>query len=71
MTNDRHFDTIAIHGTANLIYTVPFVVYGIFRYLFLLHLRAQGNDTAHDLLTDRHLLLTVACWLAVTIGVLP
>ncbi|MEG0880833.1 MAG: hypothetical protein RSH52_06145 [Janthinobacterium sp.] len=64
-------DTIAVHGTANLIYTVPFVVYGIFRYLFLLHLRAQGNDTAHDLLTDRHLLLTVASWLAVTIGVLP
>lgn len=64
-------DTIATHGTANLIYTVPFVVYGIFRYLFLLHLRAQGNDTAHDLLTDRHLLLTVAGWLAVTIGVLP
>ncbi|MEG1051726.1 MAG: decaprenyl-phosphate phosphoribosyltransferase [Janthinobacterium sp.] len=64
-------DTIATHGTANLIYTVPFVVYGIFRYLFLLHLRAQGNDTAHDLLTDRHLLLTVASWLAVTIGVLP
>lgn len=64
-------DTIALHGTAKLIYTVPFVVYGIFRYLFLLHLRAQGNDTAHDLLTDRHLLLTVACWLAVTFSVLP
>lgn len=29
-------DTIRIHGTSNLIYTVPFVMYGVFRYIFLL-----------------------------------
>lgn len=62
--------TMALHGSGNLIYTVPFVVYGIFRYLFLLHHRAQGNDTARDLLTDRHLLSTVASWFAVSLGVL-
>lgn len=54
--------TQQLHGSDNLIYTVPFVVYGIFRYLFLLHHRAQGNDTARDILTDRHLLLTLAGW---------
>jgi 4-hydroxybenzoate polyprenyltransferase len=62
--------TMAIHGSTNLIYTVPFVVYGIFRYLFLLHHRSQGNDTARDLLTDRHLLLTVLGWIVTSIVVL-
>ena len=62
--------TIAIHGNSNLIYTLPFVVYGIFRYLFLLHREARGNDTAHDLIQDPHLLITVIAWLATTLLVL-
>ena len=62
--------TIALHGTEDLIYTLPFVIYGIFRYLFLLHHKAKGNDTAKDLLTDWHLLLTVLTWVAATLWVL-
>lgn len=62
--------TIALHGTENLIYTLPFVIYGIFRYLFLLHHKAKGNDTAKDLLTDAHLLLTVLAWITTTLWVL-
>lgn len=62
--------TVATHNRENLIYTLPFVVYGIFRYLFLLHRRAKGNDTAKDLLQDRHLLLTIFAWLATTLWVL-
>ena len=62
--------TMATHGSDGLIYTLPFVVYGIFRYLFLLHRRARGNDTARDLLQDRHLLVTVAAWVAITLWVL-
>lgn len=54
--------TLALHGSNHLIYTLPFVVYGIFRYLFLLHHKAKGNDTAKDLLTDSHLLVTVVGW---------
>jgi 4-hydroxybenzoate polyprenyltransferase len=63
-------ETIAMHGTHALIYTVPFVIYGIFRYLFLLHLRGQGNDTSRDLFTDPHLLLTVVGWLVSTVAIL-
>jgi hypothetical protein len=59
-----------VHGTKGLFYTLPFVVYGIFRYVFLLHRHDRGNDAANDLLTDRHLLLTVMGWLVVTITVL-
>lgn len=62
--------TVALHGSEQLIYTLPFVVYGIFRYLFLLHHHAKGNDTARDLVTDKHLLVTVAGWVAVTMWVL-
>lgn len=62
--------TVAIHSSDDLIYTLPFVVYGIFRYLFLLHRRAKGNDTAKDLVQDRHLLVTVAAWVGTTLWVL-
>lgn len=62
--------TIALHGTDNLIYTLPLVIYGIFRYLFLLHHKAMGNDTAKDLLADWHLLLTVTAWILATLWVL-
>lgn len=56
-------ETILLHGTSNLIYTVPFVVYGIFRYMYLTHIRGAGDDTAKDLL-DPHLIAAVVCWLA-------
>lgn len=62
--------TIELHGTANLIYTLPFVVYGIFRYIFLLHRHSKGNDTARDLLTDWHMILAAVAWLAATLWVL-
>jgi len=62
--------TIELHGTPNLIYTLPFVVYGIFRYIFLLHQHAKGNDTAKDLLTDWHMILAAGAWFVATLWVL-
>lgn len=56
--------TVALHGSENLIATVPFVVYGIFRYLFLLHRRGGGGDPAAALLTDPHLLAACGGWFA-------
>ena len=56
-------DTIALHQTDKLIYTLPFVLYGVFRYIFLLH-RRGGEDPAWTLLTDAHLLVVGALWLA-------
>ena len=63
-------DTVAVHGTAGLIYTVPFVVYGMFRYLFLLHRHGRGGDPASALLHDRHLLVSVLGWLVAVIALL-
>jgi 4-hydroxybenzoate polyprenyltransferase len=59
-------DTIALHHTDKLIYTLPFVLYGIFRYIFLVHCRG-GEDPARTLLTDAHMLVAGALWLAVTV----
>jgi 4-hydroxybenzoate polyprenyltransferase len=56
-------ETIAIHGTTWLIATVPFVLYGLLRYLFLLHRRGGGGDPAQELLGDAHLLATFLGWL--------
>lgn len=60
-------DTIRIHGTANLIYTVPFVMYGVFRYIYLSHHHSLGGDPSHDLIRDPHLLIAVMSWLVATI----
>ena len=59
-------DTIALHGTDKLIYTLPLVVYGISRYIFLLY-RRSGEDPAWTMLTDTQLLVAAAAWLGVTL----
>ena len=63
-------DTIRIHHTANLIYTVPFVIFGVFRYIYILHHQNKGTDTAHDIVRDPWLIGAVACWLAATLAVI-
>jgi hypothetical protein len=63
-------DTVLLHGTNRLILTLPFVLYGLFRYLFLVHRRGGGADPAWELLHDPHLIAATAAWLAVTCAVL-
>jgi HAD superfamily hydrolase (TIGR01490 family) len=63
-------ETLRLHGTDNLIYTIPFVAYGMFRYLYLLHARNGGTDTSHDMFRDPHLLLTVLCFVGVTVALI-
>jgi 4-hydroxybenzoate polyprenyltransferase len=55
-------DTIALHHTQNLIFTVPFVIYGVFRYLYLLHHWNLGGDPSQDLLNDKHILASAFAW---------
>lgn len=45
-----------------LLLTLPFVLYGIFRYLYLVHQREEGGDPTKALLTDPYLLLDVFLW---------
>lgn len=54
-------------GTGYLFVTIPFVIYGIFRYLYLVHHEQKGGSPTRLLITDRPLLLTVLLWLATVI----
>jgi 4-hydroxybenzoate polyprenyltransferase len=51
-------------GDNDLIFTVPFVLYGIFRYLYVVHRQSKGGSPTHVLLTDRPLLLDILLWFA-------
>jgi 4-hydroxybenzoate polyprenyltransferase len=55
-------DTAERFGTTHLGLTIPFVLYGIFRYLYLVHQRRGGGSPTTMLVTDRPLLACVACW---------
>ena len=52
-------------GTRWLGLTIPFPLYGIFRYLYLVHQREGGGSPADLLMTDRPLLACVALWAVV------
>ena len=55
-------ETAAKLGTDRLSWTIPFVLYGIFRYLYLVHQKRGGGSPAAMLLTDRPLLACVGLW---------
>lgn len=55
-------DTAERFGTEWLVLTVPFPIYGIFRYLYIVHRKDGGGDPSKALLNDRPLLACVALW---------
>ena len=55
-------DTVAKFETDMLGLTLPFPLYGIFRYLYLVHQKEGGGSPAEMLLNDRPLLICVALW---------
>ena len=50
--------------------TIPFVVYGLFRYLYLVHSRGLGERPEDVIVGDVPLLVAIALWLATTAGIL-
>ena len=63
-------ETVAKFGTRNLIFTVPFVLYGIFRYLYLIHQKAEGGTPESLIIRDKPLLVAIALWIGVAAAVL-
>ena len=59
--------TVAVFGTENLIYTTPFVVFGIFRFMYLEYLNQKGENTTQIMLTDLPMILTVILYAATTV----
>jgi 4-hydroxybenzoate polyprenyltransferase len=58
-------ETIEKFQTDKLIFTTPFVMYGIFRYLYLVHQRGRGGNPTRILLTDRPLKINLILWILV------
>ncbi|MFH1682069.1 MAG: decaprenyl-phosphate phosphoribosyltransferase [Candidatus Eisenbacteria bacterium] len=63
-------DTVAKFGTTSLIYTVPFVVYGLFRYMYLVHEKELGGNPAEVLFSDGPLLVNLILWVGVVLAIL-
>lgn len=59
--------TIMMHRSGNLIYTVPFVIYALFRYIYLVQKKQSGGDPTRDLLRDPHIILAVLGWVVMTV----
>jgi 4-hydroxybenzoate polyprenyltransferase len=55
-------ETVEKFGTDALWMTLPFPLYGIFRYLYLVHKKEGGGSPSDMLLNDRPLLVCVALW---------
>jgi 4-hydroxybenzoate polyprenyltransferase len=62
--------TILLHGSANLVYTVPIVTYALFRYLYLLDGPHAAEDPSRMLMTDRHLQAAALGWFAAVLWIL-
>jgi len=63
-------DTIIRFGTRNLVFTIPFVIYGIYRYLYLIHQKKIGGNPTSVLLTDFPLLLNSLLWVGAVIMII-
>ena len=55
-------ETHAYFGTEWMVLTTPFPIYGLFRYLYLVHRKAGGGSPSDMLLEDRPLLACVVLW---------
>jgi len=56
-------ETILKFETRALIFTVPFVLYGVFRYLYLVHQKSGGGNPTTELLSDRPLMFNMLLWI--------
>ena len=63
-------ETVAKFHPRLLPLTLPFVLYGIFRYLYLLYRRDLGGNPSDLLVTDRGLLLDALLWMVATLVII-
>ncbi|MCP4640066.1 MAG: decaprenyl-phosphate phosphoribosyltransferase [bacterium] len=63
-------EVVARLGTDKLYMTLPFVVYGLFRYFYLVHLKGSGGDPSRTLIKDLPTLVTVLLWGLVSMAII-
>lgn len=62
--------TVSIFHTERLIYTTPFVVFGIFRFMYLEYISGKGENTTRTLATDIPMILNVLAYAVATIVII-
>ncbi len=63
-------DTVAKFGTTHLVYTVPIALYGILRYLYLIHLEDEGENPTDLIIRDKPLLFCGIIWILSAISII-
>jgi len=63
-------ETIAHLGTDKLVLTVPFVLYGIFRYQYLVYKKEEGGNPTRLMMTDLPLIICVIAWVVAAIVIM-
>jgi len=59
--------TVSVFSTENLIYTTPFVVFGIFRYMYLEYMSNKGENTTKIIATDFPMIVTLILYVVTTV----
>lgn len=62
--------TVSIFNTERLIYTTPFVVFGIFRFMYLEYISGKGENTTRTLATDIPMIINVLLYVAATVVII-
>jgi 4-hydroxybenzoate polyprenyltransferase len=62
-------DTVEKFGTGNLVYTIPLVLIGVMRYLYLVYSKDKGGSPSDLLLSDKFILIDVFCWVLLVIAI--
>jgi hypothetical protein len=63
-------ETVGKFHTRLLPLTLPFVLYGVFRYLYLLYRRELGGNPSDLMLSDKALLVNSVLWMAALVGII-
>jgi 4-hydroxybenzoate polyprenyltransferase len=58
--------TVSAFHTENLIYTTPIVVFGMFRYMYIVYMNRKGENTTEIILTDISMIVTVILYIITT-----
>lgn len=60
------FTSPTLPANNRMMLTVPFVIFGMFRYLYLAHSQNAGGSPEEVFLKDKHLIVTIALWIVTT-----
>jgi 4-hydroxybenzoate polyprenyltransferase len=62
-------DTVEKFGTSGLVYTIPLVLLGVMRYLYLVYSKDKGESPSEMLLSEKFLLIDVFAWILLVVAI--